>query len=35
MNQGRRKEQTDFSEKAVAFGFIGFLVTLMILILTS
>jgi len=35
MNQGRRKEQTEFSEKMAAVGFIGFLISLMILILTS
>lgn len=35
MNQGRRKEQVEFSEKLAAIGFIGFLVSLLALILLS
>ena len=35
MNQGRRKEQTEFSEKIVGVGFIGLLISLLALILLS
>jgi hypothetical protein len=35
MNQGRRKDQTEFSEKAATFGFIGFLISLIVLILVT
>jgi hypothetical protein len=35
MNQGRRKDQTEFSEKVATFGFIGFLISLLALILLS